>query len=87
MSDNPGSLEEALKSTGPHTVTSLSARLADFGPAAIAEALDALAAAGVLRKEDVPGQEPQYHYVAPERYGLINVPVVKLPGADFGRRG
>ena len=77
----------ALRDAGPHTVASLAERLPDFPREAIAAALEQLAQAGVLAREVGPDGEPRFRYVAPERYGLIRVPVVKIPGPDFGQRG
>ncbi|MBI3912026.1 MAG: hypothetical protein HY320_13985 [Armatimonadetes bacterium] len=77
----------ALEDPGPYTVANLAEKLPDFTPEAIAAALDQLADAGVLAREAGPNGEPTYRYVAPERYRFANVPVVKAPGPDFGKRG
>jgi hypothetical protein len=68
------------------TLESLAARMPGVPRAAIAEAIETLVAAGVLTPEpEVDGQR-RYRYTNPERYKLIDVPVVKQPGPEFGRR-
>ncbi len=79
-------ITRALADSGPHTVESLAARLPDFSAEAIAAALDALAAAGVLKRLTTPEGEEQFQYTNPERYRLVDTPVVRQPGPQFGRR-
>ena len=78
-------LKEALSSPGPHTVVSLSRALPGFPPEAIREALEVLAAQGVLAKEEGP-DGPEYRYVAPDRYVQANLDVIKNPGERHNRR-
>jgi hypothetical protein len=68
------------------TLETLAARMPGVAPEAIAEAIEQLVAAGVLTPEPDDGGERRYRYTNPERYRLIDVPVVKQPGPDFGRR-
>jgi hypothetical protein len=75
-----------LQSPGPHTAASLARRLPAFSEEAIAQALEALTAQGVLEQEPGPDGEPQYRYVAPERYSQINLDVVRDPGTGIRRR-
>jgi hypothetical protein len=70
----------------PETMESLAARLPGFPPEAITEALRMLTLSGVLVKETLPDGTEGYRYQHPERYRLLNVPDVKQPGPDFGRR-
>lgn len=81
-----GDLKEALRAPGPHTAASLAERLPAFPREVIAEALEALTAQGVLEREPGPDGEPLYRYVAPERYGQINLDVVRDPGTGIKRR-
>jgi hypothetical protein len=86
------SIEQLLQSVrpdpdaAPETAESLAARLPDFPAAAIEEALQMLCLAGVLAKETLPDGRTGYRYQHPERYRMINAPVIKQPGPDFGRR-
>lgn len=81
------SLIEALRGDGePQTVDSLAARMPNFSREAVAQALDALAVAGVLRREKRPDGSECFHYAKPESYKLVDTPVVRRPGADFGKR-
>ena len=68
------------------TVESLAARMPGVPRAAIEEAIETLVATGVLTPEPEADGERRYRYTNPERYKLIDVPVVKQPGPDFGRR-
>lgn len=81
------SLESLLNDPGPHTVESLAARLPAFPLLAIQQALEALAAQGVLRREEGPDGKPQYVYVDPSRYVQANRDVIVNPGAAHNRRG
>jgi hypothetical protein len=86
------SIEQLLQSvrpdpdSPPETAQSLAARLPGFPPQAIEEALRMLTLSGVLREETLPDGQTGYRYVHPDRYRLINTPVIKQPGPDFGRR-
>jgi hypothetical protein len=88
---DPG-IEELLKTVHPdpdappETAASLAERLPGFPPAAIEEALRMLSLSGVLEKVELPDGETGYRYAHPERYRLLNTPVIKQPGPDFGRR-
>ncbi len=79
----PTSLNEALADAGPHTVDSLAARMPDFSRDAIANALEALTAQGVLAREAGEDGVAQYRFVAPERYLHANQDVIR----DIGQRG
>ena len=68
------------------TVDSLAARMPGFSREAVEAALESLVAAGVLTPETNEAGERVFRYTNPERYRLINVPDVKQPGPDFGRR-
>jgi len=82
----PEELERALRDAGPHTARSLAARLPAFAPEAIAAALEALAAQGVLSREPGEAGEPAYRYVDPARYQQANLDVVRDPGTGIRRR-
>ncbi len=79
-------LTEALSNPGPHTVDSLAEKLPHFSTSVIRDALEALAAQGVLERIEEPDQQPAYQLVAPERYAQINLDVVKDPAARFKNR-
>lgn len=79
----PSSLTDALADAGPHTLDSLAARMPDFPRNAIAQALEALTAQGVLTRETGPDGAVQYRYTAPERYVQANQDVIR----DLGQRG
>jgi hypothetical protein len=80
------SLSDALAAAGPHTAASLAARLPAFPPDAIAAALEALTAQGVLTREVGPEGEPAYRYTAPEQYQQANLDVIRDPGTGIKRR-
>ncbi|MFN3653578.1 MAG: hypothetical protein ACK47B_28705 [Armatimonadota bacterium] len=80
------SLRELIQSPGPHTAESLAERLPAFPVEAIREALDALAAQGVLERSERPDGTREYRYVAPELYAQANMDVIKDPSARFNRR-
>ena len=82
----PDTLTEALADSGPHTVESLCRKLPDFPPEAVREALEALAAQGVLAKEAGEDGEARYRYVSPDKYHQVNLDVVKDPGTGIKRR-
>jgi predicted transcriptional regulator len=87
MTNEPETLLDALQAEGePQTVDSLAARLPGFSREAVAEALDALAVAGVLHRERLPDGSERFHYAKPDAYKLVDTPAVRRPGADFGRR-
>lgn len=77
-------LTDALADPGPHTAASLAARLPHFPADAISQALEALAAQGVLERVVGEGDAPAYRYVAPERYVQHTWDVVKDPGKRPG---
>ena len=81
-----GSITEALSNPGPHTAESLAERLPAFPREAIVEALDALAAQGVLQRSVRADGTAEYTYVAPERYHQANLDVVRDPGTGIKRR-
>jgi len=70
----------------PETAESLAEKLPGFSAQAIEEALRMLASSGVLREETLPDGRTGYRYEHPERYRMINAPVIKQPGPDFGKR-
>jgi len=78
------SLVDQFRKDGPHTVASLARSLPFLPEAAIREALEALTAQGVLARGD--GADPEYRYVAPERYVQIHQDVVADPAARFNDR-
>ena len=86
------SIEQLLQSVRPdpdappETADSLAAKLPGFSPQAIEEALRMLTLSGVLREETLPDGRKVYRYAHPERYRMINTPVIKQPGPDFGKR-
>jgi hypothetical protein len=69
-----------------YTLAGLAETLPDFPREAIARAIDSLLAAGVIAEEKGPGGERLFRYTNPERYKLIDVPVIRQPGPDFGKR-
>jgi predicted transcriptional regulator len=73
------SLPATLAQDGPHTVDTLAARLPFFSREAIAAALEALAAQGVLQRDET-SDGTVFHYVAPERYVQIEQDVIRSPG-------
>jgi Fe2+ or Zn2+ uptake regulation protein len=77
-------LTDALTGPGPHTVASLAARLPQFPADAIRQALDALAAQGVLERIVGDDGATAYRYVAPERYVQHTWDVIKDPGKRPG---
>lgn len=79
------SLTDALKAPGPHTAASLAERL-PFAEDAVRDALEALTLQGVLAREEGADGEPQYRYVAPDRYHQINLDVIRDPGTGIKRR-
>jgi predicted ArsR family transcriptional regulator len=81
-----GSIVEALRNPGPHTAAGLAEALPGFPPEAIAEALESLAAQGVLERGLTDNGVSTYRYVAPERYAQANLDVVKDPAARFNGR-
>ncbi|MGV3720595.1 MAG: hypothetical protein ACO1SX_06755 [Actinomycetota bacterium] len=83
----PGTLNEALSDPGPHTAESLHAKLPHFPLDAIHEALEALAAQGVLERQTAEGGQIQYRYVAPEKYVQHNLDVVRDPAKRGGGPG
>lgn len=83
MSDQ---FSRVLSDPGPHTARSLAERLPDFPLAAIREALEALAAQGVLSKATRPDGEVEYRYLAPERYAQANLDVARDPGRRFNQK-
>jgi hypothetical protein len=86
------SIEQLLQSVRPdpnappETAESLAEKLPGFPPQAIEEALRMLTLSGVLREEKLPDGRTGYRYEHPERYRMINTPVIKQPGPDFGKR-
>jgi predicted ArsR family transcriptional regulator len=82
----PGPIDEALRSPGPHTTRSLAERLPAFPEEAIRQALEALAAQGVLERSEGASGEAEYRYTAPERYHQINLDAVRDPGTGIRRR-
>jgi predicted ArsR family transcriptional regulator len=80
------SLKEALSDPGPHTAESLAARLSDFPAPVIREALEALAAQGVLERSEGADGQWEYRYVAPDRYQQINMDVIHDPARQVSRR-
>jgi predicted transcriptional regulator len=87
MTNDSDTLLEALQADGePQTVDTLAARLPGFSREAVAQALDALAVAGVLRREKRPDGSECFHYARPGAYKLVDTPMVRRPGANFGRR-
>ena len=83
MSDE---IQKAFEEQPLQSANSLAERLPDFPRDAIAEALESLSAAGVLARETGPEGERLYRYQHPERYRLINAPLIRQPGPDFGKR-
>jgi len=83
MSD---ALRDALSDPGPHTAESLADRLPHFPPVVIRDALEALAAQGVLERTTRPDGAVEYRYVAPDRYAQIHMDVVKDPAKAFERK-
>jgi predicted transcriptional regulator len=79
MSD---ALSRELRNPGPHTAESLAEKLPHFTVERIREALEVLAAQGVL--ERVPREDggSAYRYVDPSRYVQANLDVVSNPAAD-----
>jgi predicted transcriptional regulator len=87
MTNEPETLLDALQADcEPQTVESLAARLPGFSREAVEQALDALAVAGVLRREKLPDGSERFHYAKPSAYKLVDTPVVRQPGPNFGRR-
>jgi predicted ArsR family transcriptional regulator len=82
----PDTLTEALSNPGPHTAETLAERLPHFSPETIRDALEALAAQGVLRRSLREDGTPEYHYVAPEKYVQANLDVIKDPAKGQNRR-
>ncbi len=80
------SITLALQDPGPHTAATLAARLPGFPPEAIQQALDTLAAQGVLQRSDGPDGTPSYVYVDPSRYTQASLDVVRNPGDAHNRR-
>ena len=83
MSD---ALSNVLADAGPHTAESLAERLPGFPVAAIRDALEALTAQGVLERHLREDGQPEYRYVAPERYAQADLDVVRDPGQQFNRK-
>lgn len=83
MSD---ALSSSLADAGPHTVESLSRRLPHFAPETIRQALEELAAQGVLERRELPDGTVEYRYTAPERYLHAGRDVVRDPGTGIRRR-
>lgn len=79
-------LTEALSNPGPHTVDSLAEKLPHFPAGVIQDALEALAAQGVLERIEGEGGRAEYRLVAPERYVQINRDVIVDPAARFKDR-
>lgn len=82
----PDPIRNAFSDPGPHTAETLAERLPGFPLPAVREALDALAAQGVLERTLREDGEPLYRYVAPERYTQIDQDVIKDPGTGIKRR-
>jgi predicted ArsR family transcriptional regulator len=82
----PESLAEALANPGPHTAESLAERLPHFPVEAVRDALEALAAQGVLERVDREDGTPEYRYVAPEKYSQIHLDVIRNPAEAKNRR-
>jgi Fe2+ or Zn2+ uptake regulation protein len=72
-------LTRALSNPGPHTAESLVERLPGFPLEAVREALETLAAQGVLARHDQPDGTTAYEYVAPDRYVQVNLDVIQDP--------
>jgi hypothetical protein len=79
-------LTDELRKAGPQSATSLAQRLPQFPAAAVEEALEALAAQGVLAREAGPAGEILYTLCAPERYTQIHLDVVRDPARGANRR-
>jgi hypothetical protein len=69
-----------------YTIEGLAATLPGFPRDAIAGAIDSLLASGVIAEEKGPDGERLFRYTNPERYKMIDVPVIRQPGPDFGKR-
>lgn len=83
MSD---ALSQALSNPGPHTAETLAAALPDFPVEAIRQALEVLAAQGVLERINNTDGNVEYRYVAPERYLQADLDVVRDVGRKIGNR-
>ena len=81
-----GSISEAMRDGAEHTADSLAERLPSFPPEAIRDALEALAAQGVLARTTGDDGLVRYRYAAPELYGQINQDVIRDPGTGIRRR-
>jgi predicted ArsR family transcriptional regulator len=79
-------LSKALADPGPHTVDSLAERLPAFPAEAIRDALEALAAQGVLERSIGSDGKAEYRYIAPERYTQADLDVIRNPGKPHNRR-
>lgn len=78
--------EEAFRQEAPGvTVEHVAGELPGFPKEAVQEALDTLANAGVLTREEGDEGEERFRYTNPEKYRLINAPVIRQPGPDFGK--
>jgi len=82
----PDSFSHEIANSGPHTAESLTEKLPGFPLEAVRDALEALTAQGVLKRDAGPDGRPQYTYVAPERYAQANLDVIQDPGAAHNRR-
>lgn len=81
------SLDEALRDPGPHTADTLAERLPGFSLEVIRQALETLAAQGVLERSQRADGALEYRYVAPERYVQAGLDVVRDPGRKFNQPG
>lgn len=68
------------------TLETLAAKMPGVPREAIEAAVQHFVAAGVLAEEAGPEGERRFRYTNPERYRLIDVPVIRQPGPDFGKR-
>jgi predicted ArsR family transcriptional regulator len=82
MADN---LAKVLADPGPHTAESLAERLPHFPLAAIREALETLAAQGVLERAEGADGRPEYRYLAPDRYVQADQDMIKDPAKRHNR--
>jgi hypothetical protein len=89
MAETPEPLAGAIGELAPEgeTVDTIAARLQGFPRDAVAEALEMLTAAGVLRKEAGPDGTLRYYYSDPSRYRLADTDVVRRPDGAVRRPG
>lgn len=68
------------------TLGTLAEKMPGVPPETIEAAVAHFVAAGILTEEAGPEGERRFRYTNPEKYRLIDVPVIRQPGPDFGRR-